>query len=530
MGGRSTLKKKLTPDEELAVELARFYDDPLGYVMFAWDWDKNETIRQVALPKEYQQRFPGCTHGPDQWACEFLDQIGEEVRKRGFDGKIAVDPLRFVTASGHGIGKSALTSWIIKWISDTRPYSKGTVTAGTADQLKTKTWAQLGYWHSMSITKHLWDYSAARGAMVLKRKDHPESWRCDAQTCKEENSESFAGQHAANSTSYYIFDEASAVPDKIFEVRDGGLTDGEPMVFDFGNPTRNSGKFFEECEGKLKHRFIVRHIDSRSVAITNKKYFAEMMADNGEDSDYFKVRCRGMFPSQGSVQFIPTADVELSGHRPMVIDRYAPLVIGVDVARFGPDDSVIYPRIGMDARSFGYKRYNGLDTNQIREKVIDVVREFAELGVACQMIFVDTTGGSIGGGVFDQLMERGYQCEGIGFGDRATEEKYRYRGDEMWGRMRDALHSRLLIPEQMTPLGLPLFDQLTQREFGYTLSGNKIHLESKADMKSRGLPSPDIGDALALTFASPVQTLSMPHGTQAKAPPQDYDPINDPLY
>ena len=256
---------------QLATDLSNLFADPLGYVMYIFPWTSYQTIQLVELQSPYKERFSGCKYGPDVWACEFLDALGEEIKARKFDGRSAVDPIQMATASGHGIGKSVLVAWLIKFIMDTRPFSKGTVTANTAEQLKTKTWAELGKWHKLSLTEHWFIYNSGRGAMNLAHKKHKEEWRCDAQTCREENSEAFAGQHAASATSFYIFDEASAVPDKIFEVREGGTTDGEPMVFDFGNPTRNSGRFFEHCAGRFRHRYKVRCIDSRSVSITNKE-------------------------------------------------------------------------------------------------------------------------------------------------------------------------------------------------------------------------------------------------------------------
>ena len=170
-------------------------------------------------------------------------------------------------SSGHGIGKSAITGWIVTWIMCTRPFSQGTVTANTFQQLDTKTWSQIRKWMKLSVASHWFTI----GASKIYHNDYPESWFCSAQTCREENSEAFAGQHAANSTSFYINDEASAIPDIIFEVQDGGLTDGEPMQFNFGNPTRNTGRF-RECWRKFRHRWKTYKVDSRDVQITNKEY------------------------------------------------------------------------------------------------------------------------------------------------------------------------------------------------------------------------------------------------------------------
>lgn len=517
----------LTTDELLAKKIGSFRQDPLGYVMFVFPWgDENgeggdPSIQKVLLPEEYRERFKS-KWGPDKWACDFLDDLGNEIKKRGFDGTRAVDPIRFSTSSGHGIGKSTLVAWLIKFISDTRPFSKGMVTANTSDQLRTKTWAELAKWHGISITAHWWTLTAGRGSLSLYRngsKRVQQNWRVDGLTCREENAEAFQGLHAADSTAYYIFDEASGIPDPIWDAREGGGTDGEPMSFDFGNPTRKSGRFFENCIGRFRHRFNVRQIDSRQVQITNKALMKQWADDWGEDSDFFKVRVKGEFPATGSVQFIGTDFVMDAMARPGVIDKSKPLVIGVDVARFGDNDTIIYPRIGFDAKSFPFRRYKGLDTVQVVEKIIETLQEFQSIGRRCQGLFID--GGGLGGGVVDMLRRLGHDPIDVNFGGAAADRKYRYRVDEMWGRMRDDM-DRLCLPRDQD-----LLDQLTQREYGFTLAG-RIQLESKKDMAERGIQSPDIADALALTYAStPAMTLNpnLDHLSPVFAQ-HEYDPFD----
>ncbi len=529
--------EKLTADERLADDLSRFYSDPLGYVMYCFPWDSEPSIQMVILQSPYKERFPGCKWGPDVWACEFLDQLGDEIKKRGFDGRTAVEPIQFSTVSGHGIGKSAMAAWLLKFILDTRPGSIGTVTAMTAEQLRHKTWAQVGKWHKMSLTSHWFDYTTGRGSMGLfaNRLDRNgesmrEQWKCTAQTCREENSEAFAGQHAPSATSFYIFDEASGIAEKIFEVREGGLTDGEPMTFDWGNPTRPSGRFFEQCEGRFSKYMIVRQIDSRDVAITNKKLYERWIETYGVDSDYVKVRVRGMFPAHGSEQFISGSQVQEAMERELVIERGAALTIGVDVARYGDDEAVIYPVLGYDARSFapvpGDGRYRGLDTNQLVDKVIQKVWFFRNLGMEVAAIFVDATGSA---GVADNLRHLGYFVVEVLFGNTATDAKiYRYVSDEIWGRVKEAM-PKLILPGEDHPSGIDLRRQLTQREFGYTVKGNKIHLETKKDMKERlggDAASPDIADALACNFKLKVAPKSLQGmaGNQQQVV-SEYDPL-----
>jgi hypothetical protein len=520
--------KKRSKDDELADAIADFYDDPLGYVMFNWDWENDASIQMVELVEPWKSRYK-LKYGPDKWACEFLEDLGREIKKRKFDGRSAVDPIQFTTASGHGIGKSVLVAWLIKFILDTRPFSKGTVTANTDVQLRTKTWATLGAWHKKSLTADWFDYSAGRGSMALRSKTHPEEWFATAQTCREENSESFAGQHAANATSFYIFDEASGVPDKIFEVRKGGLMTGEPMTFDFGNPTRNTGAFFENCEGKQKHRYKVRMIDARTVSITNKKEQQKLIDDYGIESDIVAVRVLGRFPKSGSTQFISTESVEEAMERKLPERNKESITLGVDVARFGDDDSVIYPRQGWDARSWPVTRLNGADTIQIAGKVIELVRYFKGLGIKVGAINVDG-GGGYGGGVVDHLRALGYPVHEIQFGSKPHDKNtYRYRVDELWGKVREALTTRLCLPKaaEVGSIGADLKEQLTQRQYGIFQLG-KINLESKDELKKRLGGSPDIADALALTYANeaaPADVQEGAYGAAAGHSDFDYDPL-----
>ena len=511
-------------DHQLDELLAECYADPLKYVLSMFPWDTDTSIQLVKLPAVYKSRFPNAEYGPDLWACQFLDALGADIKDRAFDGRHAVEPIQCAVKSGHGIGKSVMVAWLVKFLTDTRPFCKGTVTANTAPQLRTKTWAEVGKWHKLSLSSHRFHYRSGQ-QMELRHKEAPEKWYCTAQTCKEENSESFAGQHAADSTSFYIFDEASAIPSKIYQVRGGGLTDGEPMTFDFGNPTRNSGEFYEECEGNMSHRVRSVSIDSRTVAITSKAYIERLIKDYGEDSDYVKVRVKGEFPGQGSVQFIPTGDVVEAMSRTLSPNRTAPLVLGIDVARFGDDDSVIFARVGDDARSWEPRRFKGLDTVQFVGKITACINEFKSLGMPCAGLFVD--GGGVGAGVVDQLRHLGYNPIEVQFGAKATDAgMYRRKGDEIWGKMRDHIHTRLCLPGRDDRNSDDIRTQLTGREYGFT-DGGQIHLEQKKDMKDRGLGSPDIADALALTYAQDVAPLSVDRG-HAAAPMfcnHDYDPM-----
>lgn len=499
------------PELQLAHDIGGFYDKPLDFVMYAYPWDTDKSIQIVKLESPYRERF-GCEFGPDRWACEFLDQLGADIRERGFDGVTPVKPIQYAVSSGHGIGKSAMAAWLTHFIMSTRPHSRGVITANTAEQLASKTWAGVSAWVKRSVNAHWFTITTGKGAMKMVHRDHPDTWRVDAQTSREENSESFAGLHAASSTPWYLFDEASAIPPKIWEVSEGGKTDGEPMHFAFGNPTRNTGSF-AECFGKNRHRWRTWQIDSRRVQITNKDKIAEWVADYGEDSDFVRVRVRGIFPRASSMQFIGRDLVDGAMTRDMAL--YQPhtrvALVGVDVARFGDDESTIYTRLQRDARTVPPKAYRELDTMQLAARVGEHVNELKSLGLQV-IVFVD--GGGVGGGVIDRLRQLQHEVIEVDFGGKADDpRKYRDKSAEMWDRAKAWLATGYL-PEPDSEYGEQLATDLTGREYGYN-DASQITMERKEHMKERGLASPDHADGLCLTFAHPAMELTTAADTEA---------------
>lgn len=496
-------------DVRLAEECAQFYADPYGWVLWAFDWGYDEL-----------QGFDG----PDEWQKDSLQQIGDAVKQRQFNGVDPVPAIRQATASGHGIGKSALTAWIILWIMSTRPQAKGIVTANTSDQLQTKTWGELGKWKSRCLVGHWFEYNSGKGSLSLYHKAFPESWRVDGQTCREENSESFAGLHAANSTPFYLFDEASAVPNKIWEVAEGGLTDGEPMFFAFGNPTRNTGRFYD-CFHINKKRWMPRQIDSRTAKMTNKVQIDEWAEDWGDDSDFFRVRVKGMFPRASATQFIALDDVQASMHpdHSTVYLGDDPLIAGFDVAREGDDDCYLVFRRGFDLRSETAYRITGEDSRDSMK----VISKLTMLWDRHQpdVMFIDVTG--IGGPIGDRLRQLGHHVIDVGFGHKAdNEKKFANKTAEMGYRCREWIMSGGVLPQSDQ-----LERELTTRDY-YHDAKDRLVLESKKDMKKRLGCSPDFADAVYLTFAQHVPSLPQPRDVRDNVPghrnkPKDYDPLQE---
>ncbi len=468
----------------LAEQIARYYDDPLGYVQDVFPWGEPRTVLENAT-------------GPDTWQTEALRQIGEEVRARNFDGHTATSPIRFCRSSGHDIGKTTFAAWLVNWIKDTRPDSIGTVTANTFSQLQTKTWAAIQKWAKLAITRDWWEIGAS--SLYSRQPDKKETWRVDCQSCAEENSEAFAGQHAIYSTSYYIFDEASAIPDEIWRVAEGGLVDGEPMLFAFGNPTRNSGMFYECNFGSKRHRWNHGSIDSRTSAISNKQTIEEWLEDYGEDSDFFRVRVRGVPPNASENQLIPRDLVEGAQKRPGVALDDDPLVCGVD----GPDGGsawfVVRFRRGIDARSIPPIRIPGsrIDRPQMIAQLAALLAE-RDPRKRIAAMFVDSAFGSP---IVERLHVLGHnQVHEVNFGNTKTPDPhYHNMRSYMWGKQMKDWLGRGCIDRNDTKLGIDLMAP------GWHLNNrDQLLLESKADMMKRGQPSADDGDALALTFAQTV--------------------------
>jgi hypothetical protein len=328
----------------------------------------------------------------------------------------------------------------------------------------------------------------------------PDSWFCAVQVSNASNSESFAGQHAANSTSFYLLDEASAIADVIWEVLEGGLTDGEPMAFAFGNSTRNQGKFHEATFGRGRDRWHPTIVDSRTSKLTNKALIAQWQAQYGEDSDFFRVRVRGLPPAASDLQFIALALVAAAQRRQVQLLGDEPLVAGLDLARGGADECVLRFRRGVDARSIAPIRVPGdqaRDSMKLVTLAADVLTKSYD-GRKVAMLFVDATGGSIGGPIADRLRQLGHKnVVDVQFGGSSPDRHYANMRAYMWGRMRDWLETGAIDDTAA------LESDLTGPGYSHDKQ-DAVLLESKDAMKERGLDSPDDGDALALTFAQHV--------------------------
>ena len=460
--------------DELFEALGALTHDPLAFVYFAYPW------REPGTPLENME-------GPDEWQIQILKDIGEQLKK----GKNLQTAIQEAVASGHGIGKSALISWLIHFAISTHENTRGVVTANTEGQLRTKTWPELSKWHNMFIAKDLFTYTAT--AIFSSDKDYEKTWRIDAIPWSKNSPESFAGLHNQGNRILVLFDEASAIDDVIWEVTEGALTDANTEIIwcAFGNPTRNSGRF-RECFRKYRKFWNTYQIDSRTVKISNKAKIKEWLEAYGEDSDFFKVRVRGVFPSASDLQFISTeiADkAQKQVYKPGQFE-HLPVIIGVDPAWTGSDSLEIVMRQGYYMKSLA-----SIPKNDDDWRMAQLIAQFEDEYKA-DAVFIDM---GYGTGIYSIGKQLGRKWRLIEFGGKSNDPVYLNMRAYMWGQMKEWLREGGSIP----PNDQALYDDIVGPEAIIDKNG-RIQLESKKDMKDRGLPSPNKGDALALTFAARV--------------------------
>lgn len=466
----------------LADALAGYADDPLGFVYFMFPWE----VEGTALANET---------GPDQWQKEQMEEITAHLRQH------PDLPFKSCTASGHGIGKSSQTAWLILWSTMTMLDANGVVTANSDTQLKTKTWAEVSKWWELACALHpMLRELFTLTATAFYQNDREKIWRCDAIPNNPRNPAAFAGTHNANARVTIIVDEASEIQDPIWDTIEGATTDADTqiLVLAYGNPTKNVGRFKENTIGRFRSAWSHRQIDSRTVKRTNKAVLDGWVKAWGLTSDFVKVRVLGQFPSVGSMQLISPDLVAAAKAREPGYIPSDPLIVGIDVARFGDDKSVLRARRGRDAKSIPPKVWRGVDTMTLAGDIALWCADYHP-----DAVFVDV--GGVGAGVYDRLIQLrvpnvypvNFGGKGGVFGMNGTQVRVANQSAAMWTQMREWMALGAIDDSA------DLEQDLVSREYGFN-SDNAVQLEKKEDMKRRGLPSPDDGDALALTFAFPV--------------------------
>lgn len=429
---------------------------------------------------------------PDDWQNEVLEDLAKH-------SKVSV-------RSGQGVGKTALEAGSIIWFLTCRPYSKVIATAPTMQQLYDVLWAEVAKWLNNSLIKDLLKWTKTKIYMV----GDEERWFATAKTAtKPENMQGFHEDHML-----IVVDEASGVADPIMEAILGTLSGFDNKLLMCGNPNKLEGVFYDS-HNIDRDKYKTHKVSSFDSKRTSKENIQMLLDKYGENSDVARVRIYGDFPKGALDSLISMETVELAVKTEISkadIKNSEIFHIGVDVARFGDDSTVLVPRISNKA--FPYKKYHKQDTMETTGNVLKLAKKLMKKypNLVKGIIKVDDTG--VGGGVTDRLKEvvkqdrLPYEIVPVNNGSSATDDYYFNLGTQLWGHLKELLEENMTnnIQDKEVIVQFPndpvLIKELSNRKYKITSRG-KLMLESKKEMKERGVGSPDVADALALAFYEP---------------------------
>lgn len=423
---------------------------------------------------------------PDPWQAEALALFAKHDR--------------LSIRAGHGVGKSTLDAWVVLWFLTTRFPCKIPITANSQDQLRDVEWAELGSWFRRLPEGLRMHYEL--GAERLFLKSAPEDAFAVARTASKDNPEALQGFHSQNLL--FVIAEASGIADIVFEVAQGALSTAGAKAIMTGNPTRLSG-FFYDSHHRLRDRWKTMSVNSEDVPRA-RGHIQDIIARYGKDSNAYRVRVLGEFPTTEDEQVIPLEWILAAANRDVTPLRFRP-VWGVDVARFGDDRTTLAKR-KSNVLMEPVKAWRGKDTMQVAGLIKSEFDATPRLQQPSE-ILVDVVG--IGAGVVDRLRELEMPVRGVNVGEQAAvSERFMRLRDELWWRGREWFGRKdckiakddELIAELVSPT--------------YTInSSGKVLVERKDELKKRGLPSPDKADAFLLTLADAANV-------EAEAEPDPY--------
>jgi hypothetical protein len=434
-------------DAELRKFIAAYKDDPVGFVT-------------IVL---------GAT--PDAWQARVMRDVARGER-------------RISVRAGHGVGKSAFCAWLSIWHMVCRYPQKTVMTAPTAGQLFDALFVEVKYWINKlpAPIRALFEMTSEKVTL----KAAPEASFISARTSSADRPEALAGIHSEYVL--LIVDEASAVPEPVFESAAGSMSGHSAATILIGNPTRNSGMFFRTHHALASEwrTYHVSCLDSPRVAPD----FVKQISDTyGPDSGAYRVRVLGEFALRDDDTLIPAELVDSAMSRDVTLDTKEPFVYGLDVARFGDDRSVLCKRRGNVVTEF--RVWQGLDLMQLTGAIVNE----AKVDTPAE-ICVDSIG--LGSGVADRLRELGYTVRDVNVSESSamnpTAAKLR---DELWLSVKEWLNARACKLPKLPELR----QELVAPTYTFTSSG-KVKVEGKQEMKRRGMRSPDLADALCLSFSS----------------------------
>lgn len=428
---------------------------------------------------------------PDAWQLEVLRAYG-----RG-DRRISV-------RSGHGVGKSTVAAWISTHQLVTRHPQKTVVTAPSSPQLFDVLFAEIKVWMGKLPPglQSLFEVKADR----IERVAAPSASFITARTSRPDQPEAIAGIHSEHVL--LICDEASGIPEKVFEAGSGSMSGHTATTLLMGNPVRSSGLFYD-THHKLRDKWFTMKVSCEDSPRVSQDFIDDMLARYGERSNAFRVRVLGEFPLADDDTVIPFELVESAQQRDVKPNPKAPMIWGLDVARFGDDETALCKR-RMNTVALPVQTWRNLD---LMQTVGRVKLEYDTTPLDERPVSIDVDAIGLGAGVADRLRELGLPARAVNVSESsAFTERFINLRAQLWWDCRDWL-AKLDVK---LPADEKLAAQLIGPRYQITSSG-KIKVEGKEDMKKRGMPSPNAADALILTFATNAGTVM--HGSTNRQAP-----------
>jgi len=412
---------------------------------------------------------------------------------------------RISIRSCHGPGKTAVASWLVWVMLLTRFPQKTVATAPTKDQLDDALIMEIKTWGRKlpPQLQELFEVKSRRIELIAA----PESSFFSARTSRAEKPEALQGVHSDHVL--LIADEASGVPEPVFEAAAGSMSGHNATTLLISNPVRTAGLFFD-THNKLKDMWVTAHVSHEDSLRVTDDFVEDIARRYGDDSNAYRVRCLGEFPRSDDDVLIPYEFVSSAQLRDIFLDPHLPEVWGLDVARFGGDSNVLVRRTHRAVQP-EIAIWGGIDLMATAGKVKKLYDE-TQVDKRPRSILVDEIG--MGSGVVDRLRELNLPVRGINVAETAMDpEHYRNARAELWWKAREWLaRKNVVLPSPKRGADLRtdpaerLANELVIPKYTHTSSG-KMQLESKADIKKRGFKSPNVADAFVLTFAEDMSTL-----------------------
>lgn len=425
---------------------------------------------------------------PDPWQEEFLRVVADPKHRR-----VSV-------RSGHGTGKSTAVAMASLWHLLWRVPGKVVMTAPTSAQLFDALFSEVK--RMTKMLKPPFDQLLEVKADRIELKSHAADAFISCRTSRAEQPEALAGVHSPHVL--LIADEASGVPEAVFESAAGSMSGHSATTILTGNPTRNTGLFYD-THHRLKDDWYTMHVSCIDSPRVSDDFIGEMMMRYGEDSPAYHIRVLGNFPPAEENTVIPVHLIERAQANEVEIDEHTTPIWGLDCARHGNDSSVLCKRQGPKVHPL--KVWRNMDLMQLTGAV-KVEYDTSAPGLRPAEIIVDSIG--LGAGVLDRLRELGLPARGLNVSERAAANGiYMNSRAELWFKLKEWLEGR----DVELPKDDQLFAELAAPRYTFKSSG-KIQVESKDSMKKRGLKSPDRADAVCLSLATDHTTMA--YGTSFK--------------